>query len=178
MLEDIDRVLYDEDALQTRVRQIGTQITLDYQSEPPLFVGILKGMAFFLADLMRATELPLAIDTMAISSYGPATRQTGVVKILKDLEESVEGRHILVIEDIINTGLTLGYILRNLRSRKPASLRICTLLDKPKMRLIDLPIAYRGFSAPSEFVVGYGLDYRERYRNLPFIGVLKSEVLK
>jgi hypoxanthine phosphoribosyltransferase len=171
-------ILYTEEAIQCRVADLARQIDHDYADDPPVLVGILKGVVFFLADLIRYMELPAALDTLAISGYGPQSRHTGAVRIIKDLDQSIEGKHVLLVEDIVNTGLTLGYIMRMLRMRKPASLKICTLLDKPNLRFIDLPIAYKGFKVPNEFVVGYGLDYRERYRNLPYIAVLKSDIIK
>jgi hypoxanthine phosphoribosyltransferase len=171
-------ILYTEDAIQCRVAELAQQIDQDYCDNPPVLVGILKGVVFFLADLIRYMELPAALDTLAISGYGPQARHTGAVRIIKDLDESIEGKNVLLVEDIVNTGLTLGYIMRMLRMRKPASLKVCTLLDKPNLRFIDMPIAYKGFRVPNEFVVGYGLDYQERYRNLPYIAVLKSDVIK
>lgn len=176
LTEDIARVLFSEAEIQRAVRRIGEQISQDYAGRRPLLVGVLKGSVMVLADLLRAITAPVELDLMAVSSYGPATRSSGVVRILKDLEHSIEGLDVIVFEDIVDTGLTLSYILRVLRARHPASLVVGTLLDKPARRFIDIPLKYRGFEVPDEFVVGYGLDYGEKYRNLPFIGVLKPEV--
>lgn len=171
---DVERVLVPAADIAERVKALGAQISKDYEGQEILVVGILKGSTIFLADLVRRIDLPLAIDFVAISSYGNSTSSSGVVRILKDLEESIEGRHILVVEDIIDTGLTLNYLLKNLQSRKPASIKVCALLDKPSRRKIDVPVDYLGFSIPDEFVVGYGLDFNERYRNLPDACVLKK----
>ncbi|MEW6726269.1 hypoxanthine phosphoribosyltransferase [Desulforudis sp. 1088] len=174
MHPDVERVLVPAADIAERVKALGAQISKDYEGQEILVVGILKGSTIFLADLVRRIDLPLAIDFVAISSYGNSTSSSGVVRILKDLEESIEGRHILVVEDIIDTGLTLNYLLKNLQSRKPASIKVCALLDKPSRRKIDVPVDYLGFSIPDEFVVGYGLDFNERYRNLPDACVLKK----
>lgn len=175
--EDIAYVLVTERAIQTRLREIGRQISADYQDKKPLLVGVLKGSVVVLADVLRYISVPVTVDLMAVSSYGPATRSSGVVKILKDLDEGIEGRHVIVFEDIIDTGLTLSYILRVLRARHPASLAVATLLDKPARRLIDVDVKYTGFVLPDEFVVGYGLDYAEKYRNLPYVAVLQPAAL-
>ncbi len=174
MHPDVERILVPAADIAERVKALGAQISKDYQGQEILVVGILKGSTIFLADLVRQIDLPLAIDFVAISSYGNATSSSGVVRILKDLEESIEGRHILVVEDIIDTGLTLNYLLKNLQSRKPASVKVCALLDKPSRRKVDVSIDYLGFTIPDEFVVGYGLDFNERYRNLPDACVLKK----
>lgn len=174
--DDIDEILITEDQIREKIAELGGLISRDYDGLTPLLVGLLKGCVLTMADLLRSITIPVTIDFMAVSSYGPATRSSGVVRILKDLEASVEGRHVLVVEDIIDTGLTLSYILRILRGRHPASLAVGTLLDKPARRLIDIDIKYRGFELPDKFVVGYGLDYAERYRNLPYVGVLKPEI--
>mgnify|MGYP005843675109 FL=1 len=174
--DDIDEILITEDQIREKIAELGGLISRDYAGQTPLLVGLLKGCVLTMADLLRAITIPVTIDFMAVSSYGPATRSSGVVRILKDLETSVEGRHVLVVEDVIDTGLTLSYIMRILRGRHPASLAVGTLLDKPARRLIDIDIKYRGFELPDKFVVGYGLDYAEKYRNLPFVGVLKPEV--
>ncbi|MEN3000635.1 MAG: hypoxanthine phosphoribosyltransferase [Armatimonadota bacterium] len=167
------QVLIDAATLQARVRELGEQITRDYDpSDPPLLVGVLKGSLVFLADLMRYMPIPVSYDFVAISSYGTETRTSGVVRLLKDLDTSIAGRHVLVVEDILDTGLTLSYLLELLRMRHPASLKVCTLLRKPARQQIHVPVDYCGFDIPDQFVVGYGLDYAERYRNLPFIGVL------
>ncbi len=177
MLEkDIDRVFFSGEELQQKVREIGAQITRDYEGRDPLFVGVLKGSFVFMADLMRAVDLYCDIDFMAVSSYGSGTTTTGAVKINKDLSYSVEGRHIILIEDILDSGVTLSYLKKYIEARKPASVRICTLLDKPARRRADIHADYVGFECPDAFIVGYGLDYAERYRNLPYIGVLKSEI--
>ncbi len=153
--------------IKHRVENLGKRITMDYDGKPLLLVGILKGSFIFMADLIRSIDLPVAIDFMAMSSYGAATKSSGVVRILKDLEQSVDGRHVLVVEDIVDTGLTLNYIFGHMRSRGAASVKICSLLDKPSRRQVAVPLHYKGFEIPDEFVVGYGLDVDERYRNLP-----------
>ena len=175
--EDLAEVLIPEDLILQRVTELGSEISRDYEGKDLVLAGVLRGASFFLTDLARAISLPLSIDFISISSYGPATKTSGVVSIRKDLDESVGGRHLLVVEDIVDTGLTLSYLLQILRARQPASLQVCALLDRKVRRIIDLPIAYRGFEIPERFVVGYGLDYNQRYRNLPFIGVLKPELM-
>ncbi|MFH1084196.1 MAG: hypoxanthine phosphoribosyltransferase [Chloroflexota bacterium] len=176
MHQDVARVLIAKEQLQQRVRELAAQISADYAGLNPLLVCVLKGGYMFLADLTRALTIPHAIDFMATSSYGKATESTGVVRILKDLDENIAGRHMLIIEDIIDTGYTLAYLLENLRVRQPATIRICTILSKPARRAVDLKVDYVGFEIPNEFVVGYGLDYAEHYRGLEFVGVLKPEV--
>jgi len=178
MREDIQEILISSEQIQARVQELGKAISQDYQDKEPVLVSILKGAVFFLSDLARAVSIPISLDFMSISSYGDSQKTHGVVRILKDLDETITDRHVLIVEDIIDTGLTLRYLLNNLEARKPASLKICTLLDKPFRRIVRLPLAYKGFEIPDKFVVGYGLDYRQRYRNLPFIGVLKPELLK
>jgi hypoxanthine phosphoribosyltransferase len=174
---DIGEILLTEEQIQTRVTELGAAITGDYQGQGLTLVSVLKGSLPFMADLMRAIEVPLRIDLMEVSSYGGATTESsGLVRILKDLSTSIEGEDVLIVEDIIDTGLTLNYLVRYLRGKKPASLRICTLLDKPARRLVDIEVDYRGFTIPDQFVVGYGLDYGELYRNLRFVGVLRPEV--
>ena len=170
-------ILIDEDRLQERIRELGEELSRDYASRELLLVGVLKGAVFFMADLMRSLTVPCEIDFMAISSYGAATDSSGVVRILKDLDINIEDRHVLVVEDIIDSGLTLSYLLRNLESREPASLEICALLTKPDRREIDVPVRYVGFEIPNKFVIGYGLDFAERYRNLPYVGVLHADLL-
>ncbi len=172
----IAEILISSARIQERVRELGAAISRDYQGKDLLMIGVLRGVIFFMADLLRAITIPVAMDFMAISHYGPSQRMRGVVRLIKDLEEPIEGRHVLFVEDIVDTGFTLGYILKILRTRQPASLEVCVLLDKPRLRLIDLDIKYKGFEIPDRFVVGYGLDYRQRYRNLPFIGVLDPQV--
>ncbi|MCS6923064.1 MAG: hypoxanthine phosphoribosyltransferase [Fimbriimonadales bacterium] len=167
-------LLSPSEALQARVRELGDQITREYASNPPLLVGVLKGSLVFLADLMRVIPLPVSYDFVAISSYGAETQSTGQVRLIKDLDSPIHDRHVLVVEDIYDTGLTLSYLLGQLRQREPASLRVCTLLSKPSRHQVAVELAYCGFEIPDRFVVGYGLDYAERYRNLPFIAVLNE----
>ena len=176
MLNDVESVLLSAEELAKRIEEIGAEITADYAGKEILMIGVLRGAVVFMADLARAIKVPVAIDFMAVSSYGAGTSSSGVVRILKDLDENVEGKHVLVVEDIIDSGLTLNYLLDNLKSRKPASIKLCTLLNKPERRKVDVNIDYNGFNVPDYFVVGYGLDYAEKYRNLPFIGILKPEV--
>jgi len=174
--DDISRVILSEDDLETRVSELGAEISDDYGDEPVLLVGVLRGAAIFVADLARAVESPVELDFMAVSSYGSTTKSSGVVRILKDLDETIQGRHVLVCEDILDTGLTLKYLLKNLASRKPASLEVVALLSKEGKQRVPISCKYVGFEVPDEFVVGYGLDYGERYRNLPYVGVLKPEI--
>jgi len=176
MNNGIKSVLIAEDVLQAKVAELGAKITKDYKGKDLLLVCVLKGAAIFVSDLMRHIDLPLDIDFMAISSYGSNTKSTGVVRILKDLNASIEGRHVLIVEDIIDSGLTLSYMVENLKSRGPKSVEVCTILDKPDRRTIPLDIKYTGFQVPDEFVVGYGLDYAEKYRNLPYIAILMEEI--
>ena len=176
MHEDIEEVLITGEQIQAKVAELGEQITSYYQGKTLLLLGTLKGAVPFIADLSRAIYLPLEIDYMAVASYGNSSHTSGVVRIIKDLEGPINNKHILIIEDIIDSGLTLHYIIDLLRRRNPLSLRICTLLDKQRERLQSVDIDYRGFTIPDKFVVGYGLDYAQRYRNLPYIGVLKPEV--
>ena len=175
MQDDVAQVLITEEELQKRIAELGKQISKDYAGKRPILVCVLKGGILFLSDLMRHITVPHEIDFMAISSYGSGTESSGVVRILKDLDANISGRHVLIIEDIIDTGHTLDYILRNLRTRDPASLRICALLSKAERRELDVPVEYTGFEIPNEFVIGYGLDFAEIYRNLRYIGVLKPE---
>src|SRR3982751_2221581 len=170
-------VLIEEETLQARIRDLGREISADYTGRELLLVGVLKGAVFFMADLMRALTVPCEIDFMAISSYGASTDSSGVVRILKDLDINIEGRDVLVVEDIIDSGLTLSYLMRNLESREPASLEVCALLTKPERREIDVPVRYTGFEIPNRFVIGYGLDFAERYRNLPYVAVLSDEMI-
>jgi hypoxanthine phosphoribosyltransferase len=173
----VGEVLIDEGRLQARIRELGAEITADYSGRELLLVGVLKGAVFFMADLMRSITVPCEIDFMAISSYGASTDSSGVVRILKDLDINIEGRDVLVVEDIIDSGLTLSYLMRNLESREPASLEVCALLTKPERREIDVPVRYTGFEIPNKFVIGYGLDFAERYRNLPYVGVLRADLM-
>src|SRR6188768_1486978 len=175
--DDIAQVLLTEEQIASRVAELGARITADYQGRPVTLVSVLKGSLPFMADLMRAIDLPLRIDLMEVSSYGDsATESSGLVRILKDLSATIEREDVLIVEDIIDTGLTLNYLIRYLRGKNPATLRICTLLDKPARRLVEIPVDYVGFSIPDQFVVGYGLDFGEVYRNLRYVGVLKPEV--
>jgi len=175
--DDVAKILISEQDLQARVVELGQAINEMYtDADRPLLVCVLKGAFLFLADLTRRLEMRHEVDFMEVSSYGAGTESSGVVRILLDLEQNIEGRHVLIVEDIIDSGRTLDYITRNLRTRGPASLRVCTLLSKPSRREIDVPMDFVGFDVPDEFVVGYGLDFAEEYRNLPFIGVLKKEV--
>jgi len=168
----VGEVLIDEDALEARVAELGAEISSDYGGRDLLLIGVLKGAVFFMADLMRRLTIPCEVDFMAISSYGASTDSSGVVRILKDLDINIEGRHVLVVEDIIDSGLTLSYLMRNLESREPATLEVCALLTKPERRKVDLPIRYTGFEIPNKFVIGYGLDHAERFRNLPYVAAL------
>src|ERR671914_568981 len=172
----VEEILVDEDALQGRIRELGASITDDYRGQDLLLIGVLKGAIFFMADLMRTIEVPCEVDFMAISSYGAGVDSSGVVRILKDLDVSIEGRNVLVVEDIIDSGLTLSYLLRALEAREPASLEICALLTKPERREEDVHCRHVGFQIPNRFVVGYGLDFAERYRNLPYVAVLRDEL--
>ena len=174
---DIGEILLTEEQIVTRIAELGERIAADYAGRPLTLVSVLKGSLPFMADLMRAIPIPLRIDLMEVSSYGgAATESSGLVRIIKDLSASIADEDVLLVEDIIDTGLTLNYLLRYLRGKNPNSLRICALLDKPARRLVDIPVDYIGFTIPDQFVVGYGLDYGEYYRNLKFVGVLKPEV--
>jgi hypoxanthine phosphoribosyltransferase len=176
LVDDVAEVLLSEEQIRQRTRELAHEISKDYAGQDLLLICVLKGGVVFLVDLMRELTIPHAVDFMATSSYGAATESSGVVRILKDLERPIQGRHVLIVEDIIDTGHTLDYLTRILRERNPASLRICTLLNKPERREVDMRIDYLGFNIPNKFVVGYGLDYGEVYRNLPFVGVLKPEL--
>jgi len=174
--DDIDHILVTEEDIREEVARLGRRLTEEYADKDSLLlVGVLKGALMFIVDLARAIELPVTLDFMAVASYGASTETSGIVRILKDLDSSIEGKHVLVVEDIIDSGLTLTYILETLRNRNPASLRVCALLNKQERRLVDVPIDYVCFNIPDEFVVGYGLDFDQIYRNLPFVGVLKPE---
>jgi hypoxanthine phosphoribosyltransferase len=174
---DIGDILLTEEQIQGKVRELGQRISTDYSGRQLTLVSVLKGSLPFMADLMRSISIPVRIDLMEVSSYGGAsTESSGLVRILKDLSASIQGDDVLIVEDIIDTGLTLNYLVRYLRGKNPASLRICTLLDKPARRLVEIPVDYIGFTIPDQFVVGYGLDYGELYRNLRFVGVLRPEV--
>jgi hypoxanthine phosphoribosyltransferase len=169
----LGETLVSEEELRQRVAELGEQISRDYAGRSLLLVGVLKGAVFFLSDLMRYIDIPVEVDFMAVASYGSATDSSGVVRILKDLDAAIEGRDVLIVEDIVDSGLTLQYLLRNLGSRDPRSLEVCALLTKPTRRKVELPSRYVGFEIPDRFVVGYGLDYAEQYRNLPFVAVLE-----
>jgi hypoxanthine phosphoribosyltransferase len=169
---EIGEILVEADELQRRVRELGAEISRDYAGRDLLMIGVLKGAVLFMADLMRELTVPCEVDFMAVSSYGSATDSSGVVRILKDLESSIEDRDVLLVEDIIDSGLTLHYLLRNLRARNPASLEVCALLTKPERRRVDLPVRYVGFEIPNRFAIGYGLDHAQRHRNLPYVAAL------
>ena len=177
-MQVIDRVLYTPEQIQKRVAELGAQITANYAGKSLLLIGVLRGVIFFMTDLLRAIKIPVEVDFMAVSNYSPESRDLGYVRLVKDLELSITDRHVLFVEDIIDTGLTLNYLLGTLRARKPASLEVCVLFNKEKRRLIDLSLRYEGFKIPDYYVVGYGLDYREKYRNMPFVGLIKAEVLQ
>ena len=176
MDQDINQVLLSEKQLLELVRELGEQISDDYLDKDLVVVCVLRGSFIFVSDLVRSIKIPLAVDFISISSYGSGTTSSGVVRFLKDLDEEISGRHVLVVEDIIDTGTTLKYLLENLQTRKPASIKVCTLLSKPERRKVEIAIDYNGFVVPDHFVVGYGLDYAEKYRNLPYIGILNPKV--
>lgn len=171
----IGRVLVSEEELTRRVRELGAEISRDYAGRDLVLIGVLKGAVFFLSDLMRQMEPPVEVDFMAVSSYGSATKSSGVVRILKDLDSAIQGRHVLIVEDIVDSGLTLSYLLRSLRDRNPRTVEVCALLVKPAARVVDVPVRYVGFEIPNEFVVGYGLDYQQRYRGLPYVAILATQ---
>ena len=173
----VGEVLGDPEVRSARVAELGAEISADYEGRDLLLIGVLKGAVFFMADLMRKLTIPCEVDFMAISSYGASTDSSGVVRILKDLDINIEGRHVLVVEDIIDSGLTLSYLMRNLESREPATLEVCALLTKPDRREIDVPVRYVGFEIPNRFVIGDGLDFAERDRNLPYVAVLSDDAL-
>jgi hypoxanthine phosphoribosyltransferase len=175
---DIQEILLSSEKIQQRVAQLGQAISRDYLGRNPLVVGVLKGVLFFMSDLLRSIQIPVEMDFMAVSSYSAEERDQGYVRLVKDLEIPIHGRHVLFVEDVIDTGLTLNYLLQNLRARQPTSLEVCVLFNKPEHRLIEIPLRYKGFDLPDKFVVGYGLDFKERYRNLPFVGSLKPAVFQ
>ena len=177
MERGVGEILVEEDQLRARIAELGGEISTYYDGRDLLLIGVLKGAVFFMADLMRHLTVPCEVDFMAISSYGASTDSSGVVRILKDLDINIEGRNVLVVEDIIDSGLTLSYLVRNLESREPASLEVCALLTKPGRREIDVDVRWVGFEIPNRFVIGYGLDFAERYRNLPYVGVLHDQLL-
>ena len=176
MRDDLESILLSEEQIAARIKELGEQLTRDYQDKDPVFVGVLKGCFVFMADLIRSVDIKCTMDFMAVSSYGSGTTTTGAVKINKDLSQDIAGRHVIIVEDILDSGVTLSYLTKYLSGREPASIRIVTLLDKPARRRADIKADYAGFEVPDAFVVGYGLDYDEAYRNLPFIGILKPEV--
>jgi len=178
LAEGISQILFSAADIESKVMEMGAAISAEYAGKRPLLVGVLKGVFPFMADLMRWITIPIEVDYMAIASYDAAARDRGVVRVQKDLDTPLDGRHVLFVEDVIDTGLTLNYLLKNLRTRRPAALHVCTLFDKPQRRLANIPIRYKGFDLPDRFVVGYGLDFRELYRNLPFVGLLKAEVFQ
>jgi hypoxanthine phosphoribosyltransferase len=174
---DIDHVLLSEEQIQAKIAELADQIATDYAGKEVLLVGVLKGAVLFMSDFARALQLPTQMEFLAVSAYGSATSSSGVVRILKDLDRDITDKHVLVLEDIIDSGLTLSYLMRNLRARKPASLEVVTLLTKPERREIDVPVRYVGFEIPNRFVIGYGLDFAERYRNLPYVAVLHADLI-
>ena len=176
--KDIAGILIGTEELQAKVAELGRQISEDYRGRDPLLICLLRGAVVFLSDLIRAIDIPLEMDFMAISSYGNSTESSGVVRLVMDLKSNITGRNVLIVEDIVDTGRTLAYILDNLRTRRPADVKVCALLSKPSRREVQLELDYLGFEIPDKFVIGYGLDYAEGYRNLPFIGVLKPELYK
>ncbi|OUN24773.1 hypoxanthine phosphoribosyltransferase [Pseudoflavonifractor sp. An85] len=176
MHEHVESILYSEEQLRERVKELGAQITADYAGKEPVLASVLRGSYIFMADLTRAIDLPVTVDFMAVSSYGAGTKSSGQVEIKKDLSDSIEGRDLIIVEDILDSGNTLYYLMEILKARKPASIRICTLMDKPERRTQPIVADYVGFEIPDAFVVGYGLDYAEKYRNLPYVGILKPSV--
>ena len=178
MREDIKEILFSEEDLSKKVKELGAQISKDYEGKDLLVVGVLKGSVLFASDLIKNITIPCEIDFMAVSSYGNSTETSGVVRILKDLDHSIEGKHVLIVEDIVDSGITLNYLLKYLKARKAESIEIVSLLNKPERRTVELNVKYIGFEVPNKFIVGYGIDYAEKYRNLPYIAVLKEEVYK
>ncbi|MCP5100015.1 MAG: hypoxanthine phosphoribosyltransferase [Chloroflexi bacterium] len=175
--DDVSKIQFTAEDIKNRVQELGAAISKDYAGLNPLLIGVLKGGFPFMADIVRMITVPVEVDFISVSSYSAETRDQGLVRIQKDLEEPIAGRHVIFIEHVIDTGLTLSYLLRNLEARSPASIKVCVLFDKSRRRLINIPLAYKGFDLPDRFYVGYGLDYREQYRNLPFVGSLKPEIL-
>ena len=176
MHRDIERVLLSKECIDEKVKQIAGRINVDYEGKNPMLISVLKGSFIFMADLIRSITIPCTVDFMAVSSYGKKSVTTGAVKIIKDLEFDIEGRHVIVVEDILDSGITLSYIMNLMNAKSPASISLCTLLDKPARRINPVQVDYEGFEIPDEFVVGYGLDYSERYRNLPYIGILSPRI--
>jgi hypoxanthine phosphoribosyltransferase len=173
----VQEIIFSQNQIQNRIREIGEMINKDYYQKEPIFIGVLKGVFFFMSDLLRSVSLSCEVDFLAVSNYSADARNRGVVRLVKDLDLTIENRHIIFVEDVIDTGLTLNYMLNNLRERSPLSLEVCVLFNKPAHRLIEIPIKYKGFDLPDRFVVGYGLDHLERYRNLPYLGLLKAEAI-
>jgi len=176
MHKDIESIVYSEADLESRIEALGKQITADYEGKKLIVVGVMKGANIFVADLVRKLDLDIVIDFIVVSSYGASTESTGVIRLLKDLDENIDSEHVLIVEDIIDSGLTLEYLVNNFETRRPASIKICTLLNKVERRKVDLKVDYIGYQVPDEFIVGYGIDYAERYRNLPYVGILKRSV--
>ena len=176
MKQDIEKVLLSEETIAAKVKELGAQIAKDYADKNPLIVSVLRGSFVFMADLVRAIYVPCTVDFMSVSSYGGGTTSSGEVKITKDFDVSIEGRHLIIVEDILDSGRTLSYLMKTLKARGAASIALCTFLDKPERRVVPVEVAYKGFTVPDAFIVGYGLDYDQKYRNLPYVGVLKSSV--
>ena len=176
MKQDIEKVLLSEETIAAKVKELGAQIAKDYADKNPLIVSVLRGSFVFMADLVRAIDVPCIVDFMSVSSYGGGTTSSGEVKITKDFDVSIEGRHLIIVEDILDSGRTLSYLMKTLKARGAASIALCTFLDKPERRVVPVEVAYKGFTVPDAFIVGYGLDYDQKYRNLPYVGVLKSSV--
>lgn len=176
MHKDIGSILYSEEVLAERIKALGQEISKDYQGEKLIVVGVMKGANVFVADLIRQMDLDIVLDFIVVSSYGASTESTGVIRLLKDLDENIDSEHVLIVEDIIDSGLTLDYLVSNFNTRHPKSIKICTLLNKLERRKVDIPVDYIGFQVPDEFIVGYGIDYAEKYRNLPYVGILKRSV--
>ncbi|SCN23146.1 Hypoxanthine-guanine phosphoribosyltransferase [Clostridium sp. N3C] len=176
MIKDIKEILLDEEKLKEKINELGAQISKDYENQELVLIGVLKGSVMFMSDLMKRITIPCCMDFMAVSSYGNSTETSGVVRILKDLDYDIEGKDVLIVEDIIDSGITLKYLIEYLKARKPSSIEVVCLLNKPERRRVDIDVKYQGFEVPDSFLVGYGLDYAEKYRNLPYIGILKEEV--
>lgn len=176
MNKDVESILLSEQQIADKVKQLGAQISKDYEGKDPIIISVLKGSFIFMADLVRAIDVPCTVDFMSVSSYGAGTTSSGEVKIVKDFDQSIEGRHIIIVEDILDSGRTLSYLIQTLKARGAASIALCTFLDKPERRVIPVEVDYRGFQIPDAYIVGYGLDYDQRYRNLPYVGVLKPSV--
>lgn len=176
MKQDIEKVLLSEETIAAKVKELGAQIAKDYADKNPLIVSVLRGSFVFMADLVRAIDVSCTVDFMSVSSYGSGTTSTGEVKITKDFDVSIEGRHLIIVEDILDSGRTLSYLMKTLKARGAASIALCTFLDKPERRVVPVEVAYKGFTVPDAFIVGYGLDYDQKYRNLPYVGVLKPSV--